>query len=59
MLNARLNIKSALKQYKNKIGKIPITDELMKMVNAAGTLYKDNIDRKKREAEEAKQKREE
>lgn len=59
LLNARLNIKSALKQYQNKIEDIPITNELLKMVKLAGTLYKENMERKKRETEEAQKKREE
>lgn len=59
LLNARLNVKSALKQYENKIENIPITNEMIKMVRVVGTLYRENMDRKKKEAEEAKKKGEE
>ena len=66
LLNGKLNVRSALKQYGNRADKIPITPELLKKANAANSAYKAYLieqkeaeERAKKESEELKRLREE
>ena len=59
LLNAKLNIRSALKYYNNKPELVPITNDMMRRVGSAYSVYKAFLDKKKEEEEIAKKKSEE
>lgn len=59
LLNAKLNVRSALKQYKNKAEMVPITPDLLKRASAANAAYKTYLEEKKEKEQQAKRKLEE
>jgi len=58
-LNAKLNVKSTLKLYDNKVLSVPIPPELLKKARAAHSLYKAHLEKVKADEERDKRKYEE